>query len=91
MDKYFMWIHNHNKEKHNKTVCIFLGIYCMNVCPAARGDNGDWWYIGRVLDVQISVVQYQSICVGSEIVSGYQIWAGLLDKMDYIPSVKKIN
>ena len=32
-DKYFMWIHyerlhNHNKAKHNKTVCIFLGIYC---------------------------------------------------------------
>ena len=34
MDKYFMWIHyerlhNHNKTKHNKTVCIFLGIYCI--------------------------------------------------------------
>ena len=34
MDKYFMWIHyerlhNHNKAKHNKTVCTFLGIYCM--------------------------------------------------------------
>ena len=34
MDKYFMWIHyerlhNHNKAKHNKTVCLFLGIYCM--------------------------------------------------------------
>ena len=33
MDKYFRWIHyerlhNHNKAKHNKTVCIFLGIYC---------------------------------------------------------------
>ena len=33
MDKYFMWInyerlHNHNKAKHNKTVCILLGIYC---------------------------------------------------------------
>ena len=33
MDKYFMWIHyerlhNHNKAKHNKTLCIFLGIYC---------------------------------------------------------------
>ena len=33
MDKYFMWIHyerlhNHNKANHNKTVCIFLGIYC---------------------------------------------------------------
>ena len=32
MDKYFMWIHyerlhNHNKAKHNKTVCTFLGIY----------------------------------------------------------------
>ena len=24
----FMWLHNHNKAKHNKTVCIFLGIYC---------------------------------------------------------------
>ena len=35
MDKYFMWIHyerlhKHNKAKHNKTVCIFLGIYCIN-------------------------------------------------------------
>ena len=33
MDKCFMWIHyerlhNHNKAKHNKTVCIFLGMYC---------------------------------------------------------------
>ena len=33
MDKYFMWIHyerlhNHNKAKHNKTVCKFLGLYC---------------------------------------------------------------
>ena len=33
MDKYFMWnhyerLHNHNKAKHNKNVCIFLGIYC---------------------------------------------------------------
>ena len=37
MDKYFMWIHyerlhNHNKAKHNKTVCIFLGIYCICLC-----------------------------------------------------------
>ena len=33
MDKYFRWIHyerlhNHNKSKHNKTVCLFFGIYC---------------------------------------------------------------
>ena len=46
MDKYFMWnhyerLHNHKKAKHNKTVCIFLGIYCtlvrrifhMETCP----------------------------------------------------------
>ena len=36
MDKYFLWIHyerlhNHNKAKHNKTVCIFLGIYCKDL------------------------------------------------------------
>ena len=36
MDKYLMWIHyerlhNHNKAKHNKTVCIFLGIYCSSL------------------------------------------------------------
>ena len=49
MDKYFMWIHyerlhNHNKAKHNKTVCIFLGLYCTshhhvhysNICPVSR-------------------------------------------------------
>ena len=34
MDKYLMWIHyerlhNHNKAKHNKTMCKFLGIYCI--------------------------------------------------------------
>ena len=38
MDKYLIWIHyerlhNHNKAKHNKTVCIFIGIYCI------------WWEI----------------------------------------------
>ena len=38
MDEYFMWIHyerlrNHNKAKHNKTVCIFLGIYCRSHVP----------------------------------------------------------
>ena len=42
MDKYFMWInyqrlHNHNKAKHKKTVCIFLGIYCKCNVSDARG------------------------------------------------------
>ena len=42
MDKYFTWIHyerlhNHNKAKHNKTVCIFLGIYCTCMTTSWRG------------------------------------------------------
>ena len=64
MDKYSMWIHyerlhNHNKAKH-KTVCIFLGIYCIHstllipeplkdgICHSANfvaiGSNGDCCY-----------------------------------------------
>ena len=40
MDKY-MWIHyerlhNHNKAKHNKTVCIYLGIYCTTADYASQ-------------------------------------------------------
>ena len=43
MDKYFMWIHyerlhNHNKAKHNKTVCICLGIYCTSTCHCQASD-----------------------------------------------------
>ena len=46
MDKYFMWIHyerlhNHNKAKHNKTVCIFLGIYCK--CILSDWSTTAWW------------------------------------------------
>ena len=46
MDKYFMWIHyerlhNHNKAKHNKTVCKFLRIYCIaNISCRCQ----DMWY-----------------------------------------------
>ena len=44
MDKYFMWIHyerlhNHNKAKHNKTVCIFLGMYCTSSLEWARSSG----------------------------------------------------
>ena len=54
MDKYFMWIHyerlhNHNKAKHNRTVCIFLGIYCKpwpaSVCYASL--LGSRQHLGR--------------------------------------------
>ena len=50
MDKYFTWIHyerlhNHNKAKHNKTVCIFLGIYCI-----AFQSIGKRWYNNTRID-----------------------------------------
>ena len=46
MDKYFMWInyerlYNHNKAKHNKTVCIFHGIYCN--CQVS--EVAYWWHL----------------------------------------------
>ena len=48
MDKYFMWIHyerlhNHNKAKHNKTVCIFLGIYCSWLQCALATERSVWY------------------------------------------------
>ena len=61
MDKYFMWIHyerlhNHNKAKHNKSVCIFLGIYCrcfmyIDLMPVVRGDI----HIGEYIYIYISI------------------------------------
>ena len=49
MDKYFMRIHyerlhNHNKAKHNKTVCIFIGINCKQYCGKNR-----WTYVHEIL------------------------------------------
>ena len=63
MEKYFMWIHyerlhNNNKAKHNKTVCIFLGIYCIiqqvTVPAAASRDRSaamdvSWWWFTSIL------------------------------------------
>ena len=57
MDKYFMWIHyerlrNHNKAKHNKTVCIFLGIYCTSLrgLIVFMNTTGKWSCCARVID-----------------------------------------
>ena len=49
MDKYFMWIHyerlhNHNKAKHNKTVCICLGIYCTYLNISKCNTLKNWKY-----------------------------------------------
>ena len=72
MDKYFMWIHyerlhNHNKAKHNKTVCIFLGIYCTwsivcNSVPAIRLADSvlGMWFI--VVNFQLTVYTRSDGC-----------------------------
>ena len=59
MDKYFMWIHyerlhNHNKAKHNKTVCIFLEIYCISMAA----DLFSIWQ--RQRDLGVSVMRHTS-------------------------------
>ena len=75
MDKYFMWIHykrlhNHNKAKHNKTVCIFLGIYCMRhhrTLLLASSDNdqycGSWWLHIKYMYQAISCHKLESISI----------------------------
>ena len=50
MNKYFIWIHyerlhNHNKAKHNKTVCIFLRIYCS--CDNVFSMEMPWYSTGN--------------------------------------------
>ena len=62
MDKYFMWIHyerlhNHNKAKHNKTVCIFLGMYCMD----AYGIEA--WTNPRSLDETFWCILLKGLCM----------------------------
>ena len=80
MDKYFMWIHyerlhNHNKAKHNKTVCIFLGIYCtlhymraqealmsFHSYEIARSDLGTRFNIKTVFSgIRITIMKINSI------------------------------
>ena len=60
MDKFFMWnqyerLHNHNKAKHNKTVCIFLGIYCTVPYLHLQTAPMTWWLSAPV---DISHLQY---------------------------------
>ena len=68
MDKYFMWIHyerlhNHNKAKHNKTVCIFLGIYCMRMLSKLIL----WW--GKGAEVGMFWNNYTNIIVADGLTS----------------------
>ena len=50
MDRYFMWIHyerlhNQNKAKHIKTVCIYFGIYCTCIGELNHHFANQWWPI----------------------------------------------
>ena len=65
MDKYFMWIHyerlhNHNKAKHNKTVCIFLGIYCksMSCIPSLSQFCQNDQNTGYPLNIILSLIRH---------------------------------
>ena len=56
IDKYFMWIHyerlhNHNKAKHNKAVCIFLGIYCTSLFW-----RKSWFYLSESWRTSIWII-----------------------------------
>ena len=64
MDKYFMWIHyerlhNHNKAKHNETVCIFLGIYCITPQPAP----GITWLLSNMVALHSHYTWHASTAV----------------------------
>ena len=86
MDKYFMWIHyerlhNHNKAKHNKTVCIFLGIYCMWLCgvwtPYIRYTQRNWY--GHQIQLNIWVSTQHGYLASAWIIK--HVWQGYLWKM----------
>ena len=79
MDKYVMWIHyerlhNHKKAKHNKTVCIFLGLHCIRVCrPLWDESIHSRWYWYKI-EMAESLV-YPEICL---IVDWWYSWYSIL-------------
>ena len=66
MNKYLMWIHyerlhNHNKAKHNKTVCIFLGIYCMYQWTGSSWGEVMAWRLFSANSVRQSMMAYSKL------------------------------
>ena len=78
MDKYFMWIHyerlhNHNKAKHNKTVCIFLGIYCNDESDGVSNHQPHDSWTNRLFNAQIkenSKLRITGLCEGNSLMTG---------------------
>ena len=67
MDKYFMWIHyerlhNHNKAKHNKTVGIFLGIYCMDRRKSFYKNHTSFLPQQKASKQKLFEITYRQVC-----------------------------
>ena len=82
MDKYFMWIHyerlhKHNKATHNKTVCIFLGIYCTERRQGTHQNRED--KINQVLGSSIRKMLMTPTC------TEHDLWALIQYKDDVLP------
>ena len=74
MDKYFMWIHyqrlhNHNKAKHNKTVCIFLAIYCR--CYVVSTNHS-------ILCIDVTIVVPVTILASRKCFSRWCLWSSCI-------------
>ena len=98
MDKYFIWIHyerlhNHNKAKHNKTVCIFLGIHCISIRTLRRLETTRWcaenllyvWIMRRGSAVLLSNRLTNCRAIGQFWESSHSFWdiTRSCDKMPY--------
>ena len=85
MDKYFMRIHyerlhNHNKAKHNKTVCIFLGIYC----TYDTSIDDEWTY-------NVNNFNIDKMCWLYLITRRHCVWSLWIDVQNHAYSMQTLN
>ena len=88
MEKYFMWnhyerLHKHDKAKHNKTVCIFIGIYC----TLSGTMFTEWLYLQNIFNVIWKT--YYNTCQAPRtcLVGGADMYCNQLSKLDWKQSV----
>ena len=105
MDKYFMWIHyerlhNHNKAKHNKTVYIFLGIYCIISSWKSTYINGkhvsiSWWaVIGNMVHFEYNWNKVHPItvdCYSHNRTTSFHIYIKCSQLMNSVITLQCIN
>ena len=78
MDKYFMWIHyelllNHTKAKHNKPVCIFLGIYCTYWTHVFENWNGMYIAEENFPRISVHLILFLGLSIMNRNLLGYKI------------------